>query len=243
MFCGTSNILLPVANKSQFPVPFRDSSYLVYYASIFNSLEVNRSFYQVPRPATFSRWETEVPEGFRFSVKLWKAITHVKNFAFLHRDVEIALNSFNAIQLKKGGVLLQFPAGINRNHEGSLQNLLETISLHNHGWKIAIEFRDKSWYCDHVYRLLERFGACLVEHDMPHSATQNELPASDTRYIRFHGAAGDYKGSYTEEILERFAQGIHQSEKTGKQVYVYFNNTIGDAFQNALTLLRLYYDP
>jgi uncharacterized protein YecE (DUF72 family) len=215
----------------------------VYYASIFNSLEVNRSFYKVPRPATFSRWETEVGEGFRFSVKLWKGITHVKNLTFLSRDVEISMNTFNAIQSKKGCLLVQLPAGIKRNQEGSLQNLLEIISLYNHGWKIAIEFRDRSWYCDHVYRLIEQFEACLVEHDMPRSATPNELPASDTRYIRFHGMAGDYKGSYSTEILQRFAQGIHLSEETGKQVYVYFNNTIGDAFQNALTLLRLYYDP
>ena len=83
-YAGTSNIVLPVPNKSFFPPKYRDKTRLNYYASLFNSVEINSSFYKVPLPRTVEKWTTEVPPNFRFSFKLSKAITrrflvHCKN--------------------------------------------------------------------------------------------------------------------------------------------------------------------
>ncbi len=87
LWIGTSGLVLPVPNKQAFPEAFRRGSRLAYYATLFNSIEVNSSFYRVPMPVTFSKWASEVPAGFRFTVKLWQGITHVGGLRFLPVDV------------------------------------------------------------------------------------------------------------------------------------------------------------
>jgi uncharacterized protein YecE (DUF72 family) len=239
IYCGTSNIVLPVPNKTFFPEEYREKSRLQYYASLFNSLEINRSFYKVPRSATIARWAGEVPQDFRFSVKLWKGITHVKSLAFDKRDLVSFLRTMAPFAAKKGCLLVQLPAGTRANHLEQLVGLMNLISEHNDGWKIAVEFRHVSWYTDKVWRLLEKHRACVVEHDMPASITPDPVPEAAFRFIRFHGAAGDYKGTYDDVVLDRYAGSIHRDITAGKEVYVYFNNTIGDAVYNALTLQKL----
>lgn len=72
---GTSNVVLPF-NKSKFPEEFKQKTRLGYYASLFNTVELNSTFYKLPMARTFGKWASEVPEDFRFSIKLWKEITH-----------------------------------------------------------------------------------------------------------------------------------------------------------------------
>src|ERR1700755_1217681 len=69
---GTSGLVLAEPNKLAYPEVYRNGSRLAYYATLFNSIEVNSSFYKIPRQITFARWATEVPDGFRFTVKMWK---------------------------------------------------------------------------------------------------------------------------------------------------------------------------
>ena len=80
-YCGTSNVVLPVPNKTHYPKAYQDKSRLHYYASIFNSVEINSSFAKVPRAKTVERWADDVPENFRFTFKLWRGITHAKELA------------------------------------------------------------------------------------------------------------------------------------------------------------------
>ena len=77
---GTSNIVVP-GNRQSFPPGFRDKSRLHYYASLFNTVELNSTFYKVPMASTFNKWSLDVPENFQFTIKLWRDITHVKNLA------------------------------------------------------------------------------------------------------------------------------------------------------------------
>src|SRR3954471_14852776 len=84
-YCGTSNVVLPVRNKGYFPPEFQDKTRLNYYASLFNSVEVNSSFYKLPLPRTVEKWANDVSDNFRFTFKLSKSITHAKE---LHYNVE-----------------------------------------------------------------------------------------------------------------------------------------------------------
>jgi uncharacterized protein YecE (DUF72 family) len=239
IYCGTSNIVLPVRNKTFFPEEYRGKTWLQYYASLFNSLEINRSFYKVPRSNTVARWAREVPQGFRFSVKLWKGITHIRDLAFNPDDLISFMRTMASFADTKGCLLIQFPAGTRADCIGQVSRLMDLVAEHNDGWKIAVEFRHISWYTDEVWQLLERHGACLVEHDMPASTPPEQIPLSSFRFVRFHGQAGDYRGTYDEALLQRYAISIHKDMLYGKEVYVYFNNTIGDAVFNALTLQEL----
>lgn len=236
MYCGTSNIVLPVANKSQFPETFRLGTRLSYYASIFNTVELNSTFYKLPMAATVKKWAEQVPDDFLFTVKLWKTITHQRELAFSTADMQKFFEVTNGFGEKKGCLLVQFPASVKYDWSDRFEALLDEVCALNNGWQLAIEFRDKGWYTDRIYALLETNNCCLVEHDMPKSATPAELPASATRYVRFHGTAGDYRGSYEETFLEHKAADIAASEKRGQRAFVYFNNTIGAAVYNAILL-------
>jgi uncharacterized protein YecE (DUF72 family) len=98
---------------------------------------------------------------------------------------------------------------------------------------MATEFRDKTWYHDDVYDLLNAYRTALVRHDIPKSATPfNDLVKSNTVYVRFHGPTGNYRGSYCDAFLTEYADYVKEWLQDGKTVYVYFNNTAGDAYNN-----------
>ena len=106
-------------------------------------------------------------------------------------------------------------------------------------WKVAVEFRNASWYNEEVYALLDGYNVSLVIHDVPASTTPIIDSKTGFRYLRFHGPGGRYRGSYTDEFLKGYADHIKAWIKKGKTVYVYFNNTMGDAVGNLQTLNRM----
>jgi len=240
---GTSGLVLPVANKLAFPPEYQDKSRLTYYASLFNSLEVNSSFYKVPMAATVKRWATEVPDGFKFTFKLFKGITHNKGLVFEDALVEKFMQVIDQAGDRKGALLVQFPGSIVFDYAGQFERLLEVIRRCDpkKTWHVCVEFRHPSWYCRETYELLNEYHAAMVIHDMPKSRTPHPHMLSKLKfeYVRFHGPAGDYKGGYTDEVLEMYATRINSWVKQGKTVYTYFNNTIGDALKDLATISRL----
>lgn len=236
-YLGTSGIALP-GPKADFPPAFRASSRLTYYASLFNTLEVNSCFYKIPLQKTFAKWAAEVPEGFNFTVKLWKGITHVKGLDFSPADVARFVAAINGVGEKKGCLLVQFPASVKIDLQLKVESVLAHLQpARTEGWQLAIELRHNSWYVDSVCQMLQHYGAAFVVHDMPASAPPFSIAQfSNCVYLRFHGPTGRYNGSYTDDALHKAAAAIHQWQREGKVVYVYFNNTLGDAFHNARKL-------
>ena len=238
LWAGTSGLVLPVANKQAFPEEFRAGTRLTYYASLFNSIELNSTFYKMPMPVTFSKWAGEVPVHFRFTVKLWRGITHVPGLRFSPADVNRCLYAADHLWEKKGCLLIQLPPGLKVDAAGQLERLLKTISLSDpdHSWKIAVEFRNRSWYTPEVNTLLQWYRVAYVLHDMPASASPLDPFNDEVVYLRFHGPEGNYRGSYADEFLAEYASYVNDWLKEGKTVYTYFNNTMGSALQNLMTL-------
>ena len=238
-YSGISGLQLPIP-KHQFPEPYQDSSRLTYYATFFNSIEINSSFYKLPMQKTVGKWVALVPEDFRFTFKLWKEITHVKGLDFKEADVGSFFNVIASAGHKKGTVLIQFPPSLGRTYIIQLDALLRCIAQMNSDreWKIAVEFRNKSWYEEDVYDLLALYNAAVVIHDIPKSATPMIDHRPDLIYLRFHGPAGNYRDSYSESFLSEYSSYIKEWLEEGKTVYAYFNNTMGDAFNNLQTLNR-----
>ncbi|MEJ7644540.1 MAG: DUF72 domain-containing protein [Chryseolinea sp.] len=232
---GLSGINLPIP-KYNFPPEFQNSSRLTYYATIFNSIEVNSSFYAIPQKKTLERWAGSVGRDFEFTFKVFKEVTHVKELNFDAIKLLQFMTVLNA-QLNKGCLLLQFPPGLTSNNLSQLEVILQIIERENidHAWRIAVEFRNKGWYNEEVYALLEFYGASLVKHDIPASATPSIDRWSDLLYLRFHGPTGNYRGSYTDDFLYEQATSVRNWLIEGKTAYVYFNNTAGDAFNNLAT--------
>ncbi len=188
--------------------------------------------------ATLIKWAASVPDNFQFTFKLSKVITHAKGLVFNPGNIDLFMQTIGNIGNKKGCLLLQFPPGLKIEKINEFKKLL--ISLRHadpeHLWKVAIEFRNKSWYDVYVYDLLNQYKASMVIQDLPASATPIiDSPASHL-YVRFHGPGGRYRGSYDDDFLYKYAQHINRWSKEQKTVYVYFNNTMGDAVQNLKTL-------
>jgi len=239
-YSGTSGLVLPIP-KYAFPPPYENVSRLTYYATFFNSLEINSSFYKIPRPATVAKWETSVTEYFKFTFKLWQGITHVKDLNFNEEDVVAFFKSINAVNNKRGCLLIQFPPSLGIAYKTQLNRLLGCIKKidTNETWKVAVEFRNTSWYHEDVYDIMNFHKAALVVHDMPKSATPFLKHQSHFMYIRFHGPIVNYSGSYSEDFLKEYATYLNEWIEEGKSVYVYFNNTVGEAFNNLQILNKL----
>jgi uncharacterized protein YecE (DUF72 family) len=235
LYSGTSNIVLPI-KQSEYPPEFSGASRLQYYASCFSSVEVNSSFYKIPKAATVEKWRDSVPADFRFTFKVPKAVTHAKSLQFSVADVERFAGAVAHIGDKKGCLLLQLPPSVKRERQEELEGLLECLRNDAKGWKFAVEFRHISWYDRAVYRVLQSYGATLVEQDLPGSATPPVQVTEDFTYMRFHGPDGGYRGSYNDTVLARYAARIVDGMKNGRDMYVYFNNTMGDAIENLQTL-------
>lgn len=239
-YSGLSGLQLPIL-KHLYPPPFENASRITYYSSFFNSIEINSSFYKIPQASTVAKWADSVSENSTFTFKLWREITHSKGLDFYKEDVTTFFKSINAANDKKGCLLIQFPPSLGIEFIAKLDKLLSCIQETDgaQNWKIAVEFRNKYWYQKNVYELLNSYKATVVIQDMPKSATPFLKHKSDFIYIRFHGPTGNYRESYSEDLLNEYAIQIKDWIKEGKTVYVYFNNTMGDAFDNLKTLNRL----
>ena len=234
IYLGTSGLQLPIP-KRDFPAGFAEKSRLNFYASLFNTIEINSSFYKIPQAATLSRWAADVPDGFRFTFKLWKGITHQKGLEFNPDDVARFMEVIDHISQRKGCLLVQFPPSLAINAINQLEKLLASLGT---DWPLAVEFRNRSWYTGQTYDLLGRFNAFMVLQDIPASASPL-LPLSDEFvYLRFHGLGGKYRGCYPDDFLYEYAMYINEWAGEGKIIYAYFNNTMGDALKNLATLKR-----
>ncbi|RZK39321.1 MAG: DUF72 domain-containing protein [Pedobacter sp.] len=233
-FCGTSGLMLPVPNKLFYPDEFKDKSRLQFYSSLMNSIEINSSFYKVPMPSTVKKWAAEVPDHFRFTFKLHKDITHTKHLAFAPSEVEKFFSVIAEVGEKKGCLLVQFPPAIRIGNFSQLRNLAKVIHEHNQhfGWKTALEFRHQSLYTEEVYELLEEFNLGMVLHDKTPAPNLNIDQYVEFRYLRFHGPIGDYRSSYPDDVLYEYAEQVSEWILEGKEVYTYFNNTMGNALSN-----------
>lgn len=234
VYFGTSGLLLPVPNKQFYPKEFQEKSRLSYYGSLMNSIEVNSSFYKIPLAGTVQRWAESVPENFRFTFKLWREITHGKALVYRDEDVFRFMEVIAAAGDKKGSLLVQFPPSVTYSTIFQVERLLDLIRIADpsNQWDTALEFRHPGWYREGTADMLISKGAGIVLHDKSPAVTPFNFHESDFVYLRFHGPDGDYKGSYDDATLAEYAEYIREWYEQGKRVYVYFNNTIGNALQN-----------
>lgn len=231
---GTSNGHM-TGNKSTFPPAYQLKSRLHYYSTIFNTIEVNSCFYKTPLRSTYEKWTADVPEDFQFTLKLSRDITHAKNLgddlACMNNFLQAAAGTRN----KKGCLLIQFPGKINLEHFGQVEHILGELKQYDphDEWRRAIEFRNDSWYVGETTEMLNEFNAAMVLHDFSKARISTWAGNANFVYMRFHGPSGNYRDSYTNEALDEKAEMIRAYVEAGKDVYAYFNNTAGNAFENA----------
>lgn len=240
LYLGTSNVVVPAPSKAYFPPEYQDKTRLTYYGALFNSVEINSTFYRLPQAKTLRKWLDEVPEDFRFTLKLWREVTHSRRFGTNDEELERFMEIAGAVGAKKGALLIQLPPKLTDAYSDHLEKILETVEELDpeSTWPKAVEFRNLAWYTDSVYDLLDAHNASIVLHDMP-TGTMELNEGAPFVYIRYHGPGGDYRGSYEEDFLSDHAEIIREYLAGGKDVYAYFNNTMGTAPRDALRLRGL----
>ena len=206
--------------------------WFAFYAESFYTVELNTSFYHLPKPETFTKWRDQAPPGFRYAVKAPRFITHMKKLKDCAEPVDEFLKRARNLGSTIGPLLYQLPPRWVCNTER-----LETfIALLPSDLTHVFEFREKSWITEEVLALLDARGVSFCVHDMPGLAT-DRWAAGPVAYVRFHGGAGKYWGRYSDKALLSWSDWIVAEASGGRDVWCYFNNDIGGAaIEDALTL-------
>jgi uncharacterized protein YecE (DUF72 family) len=212
------------------------SKWLSHYCSVFSSVELNVTFYRLPKPATFEKWRRGTPDDFVFAVKGSRFITHIRRLI----EPEVPLERFFTATLvlgkKLGAVLWQFPPGFAAD-AGRLARFLE--HLDRYPARNALEFRHESWLTDNILTICRNHNTALCMADWPEFIGKLP-PTADFAYLRRHGRGGDYTTCYSHEELARDARRIRGYLDEGKDLFIYFNNDArGYAPANALELQEL----
>jgi len=225
-------------------LPAKD--WLRYYTSVFDTVEVNNTFYRLPDPSTFTCWKRQTPAGFVVAVKASRFLTHIKRLKDPEEPIERLFSRAKALGPRLGPVLYQLPPNFFRNEVNAERLGLFLRALPRRVNRRVVdhvfEFRHPSWYVDDTYRSLEQHHATLCLHDKRGSAIFEPF-VGPIAYIRFHGTSGHYAGSYPDDRLERWASVLADEWRRGRQVYAYFNNDPDAvATENALTLRQLLFE-
>jgi uncharacterized protein YecE (DUF72 family) len=218
-----------------YPDAVPQARWFEHYASVFDTVEINNSFYRLPERATFAAWARRAPSGFEFAVKASRFLTHMKKLKDPEEPIDRLFSRMRALGSHLGPVLYQLPPGwkVDRDRYAAFLDALPRGSRH------VVEFREPSWYAPEILALMARHRVALCLHDMPGSATERERHGPFV-YVRFHGATGKYGGSYDEARLRSWARWLNGQRDAGYSVYAYFNNDVGGhAPRNALTLRRM----
>lgn len=209
-----------------YPESLPKTRWFEHYSRLFDTVEINASFYRLPRPATFEKWRRAAPAGFCFAVKYSRFGTHLKHLKDPETHVPRFLESAERLDERLGPVLVQLPPRWAPDLP-RLRAFLETLPR-QHRW--ALEIRDPRWLTDELYDLLRSFNVALVQHDM--IPRHPEVVTADFVYVRYHG--NRYAGSYDVAFLRAEADRLLEHRE---EVFAYFNNDVGGhAVFNALDL-------
>ncbi len=216
---GTSGWHYPHWKGLFYPEGLRSAEWLAFYASRFDSVEINNSFYRLPSREVFSSWAGSVPPGFLFAVKASRYITHLKKLKEPGDALAAFLDNASGLGDRLGPILFQLPPRWKRDRA----RLAAFADALPHGRRYAFEFRDQSWLHEETYRVLEDKGAALCIADSP-SFPRSRRVTAPFAFLRFHGGSVLYGSKYSREELRDWAAFARSLLERGIDVYAYFNN-------------------
>jgi uncharacterized protein YecE (DUF72 family) len=214
------------------PTPVHERFY--HYIQHFSTVELNSSFYRWPHERTFNSWRRRLPEGFLFTVKAPRGLTHAKRLYAPEVWMERIKRCWHVLGEKRAVLLVQ----LSPNFAYDYARLDYFLSQVPDWMRVAVEFRHPSWHQEAIFQLLERHQAayCVMSGAGLPCILRATAPVV---YVRLHGPDPGwlYGGSYSDDDLRWWADRLREWEYGGKEVFVYFNNDGGGhAVRNAFTL-------
>ena len=211
--------------------------WLQHYAQHFDTVEVNTTFYRLPKESSVAHWVEETPAGFTFAVKVGRYVTHIKRLRDVGQHLPLLYERIAPLlrSPKLGPLLWQLPP----NFPCDLDRLAAALEHVHDGYRHAFEFRRPTWFREETYTLLREHRVALVIADRPevHAFQAHEL-TSDFTFVRFHAGTRGRNGNYSHSELDEWAGRLERWARE-VDVYAYFNNDWeGYAIENARYVKR-----
>jgi len=233
MCIGTAGWTIPHEWQGAFPA---GESHLARYANRFRAVEVNSSFYRQHRAGTWRRWADTVPDHFRFSVKMPRAVTHDQRLIAADVLCEVFLDEARALGHRLGPLLVQLPPSLAFDASNALEFFAMLRGMHD--GDIVCEPRHESWFDDPADRLLMDARVARAGADparWPAAALPGGWPG--LTYLRLHGSPRMYCSAYTADYLDGIATLLRERSGTGSRCWCMLDNTtLGAATGDALAL-------
>ena len=233
IWTGTAGWSIPKAVRAEFPA---GGSILERYAQVFDAVEINSSFYRPHKPQTYARWAASTPEGFRFAVKLPKAITHERRLVDVIEPLDRFLTETTALGAKRGPILIQLPPSLPFDAAAAARFLNDLRDRYD--GEAACEPRHPSWFSAEADALLVQHRIARVAADPALSETA-AAPGGWTgfAYWRWHGTPQRFVSAYGADRLTALAA------RLGANAWVIFDNTMsGAAAHDALRLKAILHE-
>jgi uncharacterized protein YecE (DUF72 family) len=230
---GCSGYYYPAWKNKFYPKGVQPKDWLKHYSSVFNTVELNGTFYRQPKPADLKKYHDATPAGFNFSVKMSRYITHVLKL----NESAAAIAEFQDLILggleeKLSCFLFQMPPSFHYNDE-NLDRILRNVPHHPVN---VVELRHPSWWNETVKEAFQKANLTFCNVDFPGMKTFF-IQTSSRFYLRLHGNPELFKSSYSDDELRAFYQAF---PKDAAQYFVYFNNTYYEAgYTNAQSLINI----
>ncbi len=204
-----------------YPKGMPPSRWLEHYAQVFDTVEVNSTFYRLARRDAVANWVRQTPANFCFAVKASRYLTHVKRLRDMGEGVRRLYEPLEPLATagRLGPLLWQLPANFHRD-DARLADALERLPSGRH----TFEFRHASWFEEEVYALLRDHGVALTFADRPGLDFQTHEITADFVFVRFHHGHRGRRGNYSDTEIAEWAERLADWERTGLDVYAYFNN-------------------
>lgn len=235
LFVGTSGWQYPHWRRVFYPEKLPQRAWLAYFAERFQTVEVNNTFYNLPEKSVFDHWRDETPNDFVFATKMSRFLTHLKRLRDPAEPVHRFLERAFGLGPKLGPVLIQLPPRFGVD----LTRLEQALAQFDASTRVAVEFRDDSWFSTETSDMLRRRNVAMCLADSPRRR-QPAWRTADWGFVRFHEGRGPRAPGYRRDALERWVEKIAELWPRGEDVFAYFNNDAeGYALKDASTFAEL----
>src|SRR5262245_45967593 len=211
-FVGTSGYSYKEWKKKFYPEGLSQEDMLSYYARHFSTVEINSTFYRMPKAGAFRSWARQVPDDFRFAFKAPQTITHRKRLKGVGRETKSLLRLVAALKRPRAPLFFQLPP----NFKKDLPRLEAFLDLIGSETRAAFEFRHASWFDDEVFRALQRKSIVLCIADMDDSPPPPLVGTAGWGYVRLR------RKHYTKKHLGEWIERLKSQNWT--EAYVYFKH-------------------
>ncbi len=223
-FIGTSGYSYKTWRGDFYPADINASDMLSYYAERLSSVEINNTFYRMPRASTTAKWAQSVPANFRFVIKAPRRITHQLKLQHAEQPVTYLAKALDALGDRLGAVLFQCPPFLRCDSEV----LTQFLNAWPRAYPAAFEFRHASWFCDETLALLSTHGATLCVSDDTAFHVPATISNSAWRYLRLR------RDRYTASELDAIVR-VATSPESARTFAFFKHETEGPELAQRLT--------